>query len=405
MASTSRRGTGVRCATNRDDVPVATSGLSDTRRALLTALLSVPLSLLRSAALTTGIVLTLWSVTAGGDVGSDVSAASRLAVVVWLASFGVHVTALGGTWSILPLGLVAVSIWSCHRAARRGIRDLGYPGRQPVLVFLGAFCVGHIAVITGIAWWVSHEGVRISPAQAALASAIAVAAVSGYVTLRDARTAVVDISLSPTVTAAFSITRRTLFTLIAISSIALLTSTIVHWREATALTQEFGAGGAVTVGMWVVSLWLAPNVAIWGAGFLFGAPVAVHATQTISVFAGSATKLPPLPILAAFPQQPPPWAWAVLLVPVAVSAGFAFMASTEFIQSPGQLVGLVAGCAVVFGTLTMAVAYLASGGFGYPGWPRLGLDWRAAVYGAGLCALGTALGSWWASRNTAVVRT
>lgn len=395
----------MRSANNHDDVPVAITGLSDTRRALLTALLGVPLSLLRSAALTTGIVLTLWSVTAGGDVGSDVSAASRLAVVVWLASFGVHITALGGTWSILPLGLVAVSMWSCHRAARRGIRDLGYPGRQPVLVFLGAFSIGHIAVITGIAWWVSHEGVRIAPVQAALASSTAVLAVSTYVALRDSRTAVIDISLSPIMTAAFSVARRTLLTLVVVSSIALLTSAIIHWREATALTQEFGNGAAVTAGMWVVSLWLAPNAAIWGAGFLFGAPVAVHATQTISVFAGSATKLPPLPILAAFPQQPPAWAWAVLLVPVVVSAGFAFVTSTEITQRPSQVIGLAVVCAVLFGALMMALVYLASGGLGYSGWPRLGLDWRAAVYGAGLCALGTAVGSWWASRNTVATRT
>lgn len=384
---------------------MATTGLSDTRRALLTALLCLPLSLLRSAALTTGIVLTLWSVTAGGDVGSDVSSASRLAVVVWLASFGVHITALGGMWSLLPLGLVAVTVWSCHRAARRGVRDLGHPGRQPVLIFLGTFCIGHVAVISGITWWVSHEGVHASPRQAAIAVTIGVGIVSAYVALRDVRTSVVDVSLPPTVTAALLVARRTLLTLIAASSIALVTSMVFHWREATALTQEFGNGTAVTVGMWVVSLWLAPNIAIWGAGFLLGAPVAVHATQTISVFAGSATKMPPLPILAAFPQQPPPWAWVVLLVPVLVSAGFASIAAVTIIHKPIQALGFATVCAFAFGVLTSVCAYIASGALGYQGWPRLGLDWRAGAYGAGLCALGSALGAWWASRPAAAART
>ena len=143
-------------------------------RALLASVVCIPLSLLRSAALTMVLVLGLWAATAGGDVGSEVSSAARVATAVWLASYGVHVTAVGGTWTLLPLTLDALSAWSCHRAGRRGLRELGKLPRGAARAFFTVFWLGHVAVVSVVAWWLSHSGVTTSPWQAAVASAAGV---------------------------------------------------------------------------------------------------------------------------------------------------------------------------------------------------------------------------------------
>jgi hypothetical protein len=202
------------------------------------------------------------------------------------------------------------------------------------------------------------------------------------------------------------IARSTLASLLIVSTLALFVSTLVHWNESKSLTQQFGDGVAVTVGMWLVSIVLAPNVAVWGAGLLVGAPIAVHATQTISVLEGSATKLPPLPILAVFPQQPPGWAWILLLVPVVLTAFVSVMSVAGSADARPQtsivtqVMSLALMTAVAVAVMTCAISYIASGSLGYPGWPRLGLDWHAPVFAAGLSFVGCALGVWWASRKS-----
>lgn len=386
-------------------MPVPATGLSDARRALLASVVCVPLSLLRSAALTTVLVLGLWAATAGGDVGSDVSAAGRVVTAVWLASYGVHITALGGTWSLLPLTLAALSAWSCHRAGRRGLRELGKLPRAAALAFFAVFWIGHVAVIAVAAWWISHSGVAASPWQAALSSAVGVLLVCLWLAARDPRAALISVQVPEVLAAALVTARRSLGSLLIVCAAALAISVVAHWGEAAAMAQSYGSGAAVAVGLWVVSALIAPNVAVWGAGFLLGAPVAVHATQTVSVFAGAATKLPPLPLLAAFPQQPPPWAPALLLIPVVLAAGFAVAATPASVRGAGPLIAFALTTAGLAGVLTNAAAFLVSGSLGYQGWPHLGLDWRAAAMAAALTGAGGALGAWWASRRALAQRT
>ena len=381
------------------------TGLSDTRRALLASVVCVPLSLVRSAALTTVLVLGLWSATAGGDVGSDVSTAGRVATAVWLASYGVHITALGGTWSLLPMTLAALSAWSCHRAGRRGLRELGTLPRGAALAFFAVFWLGHVAVVSVAAWWMSHSGVTASPWQAAVACAVGVLLICLWLAARDPRAALITVQVPEVLAAALVTARRTLASLLLVCAAALAISVLAHWGEAAAMAQSYGSGAAVAVGLWVVSALIAPNAAVWGAGFLLGAPVAVHATQTVSVFAGQATKLPPLPLLAAFPQQPPAWAPALLLIPVVLAAGFALAATPASVRGVGPLITFGLSTAGIAGVLAAAAAFLSSGALAYQGWPHLGLDWRAAAMAAALTGAGGGLGAWWASRRAAAERT
>lgn len=367
------------------------------RNALITAAVCAPLSLIRSCSIVLALVFGLWATTASGAVGSDLDAASRVALAAWLAGLGTHIGFAGGTWSLLPLGITAVSLWSAHRAGRRGMRDLSPLDRGAVTWFLIAFVLLHTGGVTLIGWWLSHEGVRVGVGQCAAAAAVFSLSPAIALAVSPRTCGMFPVTLPLPLQKAWVITRRALVALAAIASVALVAALVVERSQVAAVTRDYGQGVAIAAGVTAVSLIMAPTVVGWFIALFAGAPI-LMAQSEVSVFGDTAAALPPLPVMAAVPTSLPAWSAAALLVPLAVYALTSSRTDTATPRERAVVTALVAVLTAAFGA---ALTLLCSGSIGYPQWSVLGPDWRAMLFLAAASAAGSALGLGQASRAAA----
>lgn len=380
---------------------VSGSGPSSVRNALITAAVCAPLSLLRSCSMVLALVFGLWATTASGAVASDLDSASRVAVAVWLSAFGVHLDFAGGTWTLLPIGMSALVLWSAHRAGRRGLRDLGATTAGPVVWFLAAFLLLHVAGIALLGWWLTHEGVPLDVGQCALAAGVcSLLIVVALACSRDGALAD-NLTVPPLLLDVWNIVRRALLMWVGVAMVGLVVALIAQREQVALVSAEFGRGPAVAVGVWVVSAIFAPTQLGWLLSLSAGGSVAVAGSQ-VSMFADSASPLPPLPVMAAMPTSLPSWSPAFLLLPVLV---FALASSRTSLGSTSQRVTATVVVGAAGAAIGTALVLLCGGSIGYPQWGHLGPTWSTVAAIAALAMAGCALGVWQASRSRTEART
>lgn len=385
---------------SRNDVTVANSNSTSVRNALITAALCAPLSLVRSCSMVLALIFGLWATTANGAVASDLDTASRVGLAVWLAGFGSHLDFAGGSWTLLPIGISAMALWSAHRAGRRGLRDLGVPRRLTVGWFLGAFLVLHTCGITLLGWWLAHEGVGIRVGQCAIAAAGFTVAVVTALAVSDSAGGVFSVRLPAVVVNAWAITRR-VFTVWLLAATAMLLGVLIIQRQQVAVVSaEYGRGAAVAIGVALVSLVLAPSVVGWLMSLSAGGAVS-FAESRVSAFGDTASALPPLPVMAAMPTSLPTWSLVLVLGLLAL---YALVASRTTLSTVGDRVGTAVVIALMSGALGAAIVFLCSGRIGYPQWSLLGPTWSTVAFIALCAGIGSGVGLWQASRSAAGAR-
>lgn len=377
---------------NRDSTSV--------RNALITAALCAPLSLVRSCSMVLALTFGLWATTANGAVASDLDAASRVGLAVWLAGFGSHLDFAGGSWTLLPIGISAMALWSAHRAGRRGLRDLGAPRRATVVWFLGAFLVLHTSGITLLGWWLAHEAVGINVGQCAIGAAVFSLIIVSALALSDSAGDVFTVRLPAVVVNAWAITRRVFIVWLLAATAVLISALIVQRQQVAVVSAEYGRGAAVAIGIALISLVFAPSVVGWLMSLSAGGAV-MFADSRVSVFGDTTSALPPLPVMAAMPTSLPTWSLVLVLVPLGLCA---LVASRTRLTTVGEQVGTAVFVALISGGLSAAVVFLSSGQIGYPQWAHLGPTWSTAAFTAALAGIGSGLGLWQASRSAAGTR-
>jgi hypothetical protein len=212
-----------------------------------------------------------------------------------------------------------------------------------------------------------------------------------------------SLTLPASVQSAWAIVRRSVIALIGIASVCFIAAFFAARSQVALVSHSYGQGTSVSVGLAAVSAVLVPTFVMWFCEVIVGAPIDVHASATLSLFGGEATKLPPLPVMAAIPTHLPAWAPVLVLVPLLIFMLFAYQQPRQ--ESHGGVVAAALLTAVVATVMMLAIAYALRGGLPYPVWANLGADWRAAIIVGGEALIGAGAGMWWASRPAPTVTT
>ncbi|AHI22275.1 cell division protein PerM [Corynebacterium vitaeruminis] len=142
------------------------------------------------------------------------------------------------------------------------------------------------------------------------------------------------------------------------AGVVYLVALVVHYSELGTVYGEYGsAAGKIAVTL--VSLLYLPNVVVSTAALTFGSEVALG-QGSVSLFGANLVPLPPLPALAAVPQNAHAWAMVVLVVPtLGVLASIVRNVPTVKVAAVGGL----------FASLyTLIIVFLSAGTLGVYGY-------------------------------------
>jgi hypothetical protein len=260
------------------------------------------------AALTAVLPLTalvaLAVVLAHGPLTTTVTA--RFSLAGWLLSLGVPLQTAFGSLSLAPLALGWFACWRIMRAGVHTTRALGAQGsRDPRRALLvGALFGLAYAFLTGLAgWFIDSDAIGVAPRRAALHGFIAgfVFATLGAVRATDA----IRVLARGVPRVVRDATRTgSVAALLMIAAGGATTGLAVALRAGDAsssLTAYPGMAGHA--GATLVSLALAPNMAIWGAAYLLGPGITFGPDTLIRASGVAVGKLPVLPAFVAMPDD------------------------------------------------------------------------------------------------------
>ncbi|MDK8511642.1 DUF6350 family protein, partial [Corynebacterium bovis] len=140
------------------------------------------------------------------------------------------------------------------------------------------------------------------------------------------------------------------------------------------------AGAVGATGLTVLSLLYLPTLVIGAVAVLMGGEF--HIGQGVTTLFGvTNVNLPPLPVLAAVPNEDVPLgpAWLAVTAAVAIAVVYRFIRGREFLEAP---VATAVGAGVVSGVVALVVSWLAGGQLGVYGHTGA-LVWMAGAEAAG----------------------
>jgi len=317
-------------------------------------------------------VLMLISWVAAGTTGGPLDALA-IGAYGWLLGHGVPLTVdLGpdgvGALSLHPLGLLLIVLVVLYRAGSRAARASWTRSLRDVAILVALTCVAYGLLVCGVAALTLGGPARpdlvvaagaglLVPAIGAGAGVVRVSGVAGELRARlplDVRVAL-DAGLGA------------MLVLGAGGALVLTVSLLVHFPRVVGLTGVLEPDLTGWPLLLLLNLLLLPNAALYALAVATGPGFALGTGTSVSLAGTSVGAVPAVSLLGAVPDgvAAPPYAYAVLLVPLAagVTAGF-----LSFARAPGrgaERAALRAGCAgLMAGVGTGAFAWLAGGALG-----------------------------------------
>ena len=179
--------------------------------------------------------------------------------------------------------------------------------------------------------------------------------------------------------------QRFVLAMIGSAVVVTVASGIVHWRAFIDVLRAVAGDVTSIVQFLIACLVFLPTFVLWVVAVLLGPGFAFGTDTVIGLSGISIGALPPIPLLALIPTEPPAWSWALLLVPFAAAVWATRPVPREengmlHLRSVGELLllGLASGA---------AISLLANGALG-PG--RLAVTgsiwWQVALSSAGWLA-------------------
>lgn len=335
---------------------------------LAAALWAAAIGLLLAA----GPMLILWL----SDLESGWVQPLRHAGLLWLVAQGAPVSIAGVTLTLLPWGLVIVPLallsvggaWAARRTSA------ATPSAVLLVVLPGAVLYTVLSAVIDVI--VSEPVARVDLLQAVISGLVVALLGLGWGALRGS-----GLLASGVVPGVVTVTLRAGFLAVAfivgMGAVAATVSLLVSIDDAVTMARALGAGLGGGVGLFMLGVAYVPVISVWGATYLLGAGVALGPTASVSPFvpAGAPAALPPFPLLAALPQQAPPFAWALPLVGV-IAGLLAGALIGRRLRHEQRLVRLAvaAGAAAIAGAGMAALAWLSSGSLGTDALAGLGPD-------------------------------
>ncbi|MEO6821035.1 MAG: DUF6350 family protein [Candidatus Nanopelagicales bacterium] len=338
------------------------------------------------------VVVAVIGWTVGGHGDATFGGALRSGALAFVAAHMAPVSLPGATFSLLPLGLLALPTMLTYRAGRWAARaaDCLTLGDVGLLTVTAAGTYAVLALI------VSTLGV-VGPAQVTAAAAVVTAGLVstagiGLGALSSSQLWPALLEQVPTpVLRGFRAGAVVLTTLGVAAGATVALALAMHLSSVVALTEQIAPGAAASAVLSLLCLVYLPTMFVWALAYLVGTGVLLGGAM-ITPFGGGGGLAPAFPLLAAVPDQPSPLAPLLLLVPVlaGVLGGLVVLRSSR--RGDGRLPVLeTLTAAVLTGLATAALGLLGSGSLGDGRLAHVGpTAWAMGLAVTGLVLLGLA---------------
>lgn len=316
--------------------------------------------------------------------GATIGVIAVIAVIVGIgAGFSIIPATIGSLWMVFNLApvtiggaelgfsplLPAMILVAVH--SRRATATLGNSISVRGLRVFATLSLLIPALLTCIAWlmiWDASGVYDVSPPNllTALVATVLVNGASVVIGMRPRvwRALLLRRQLSTWPVEAFRLAGRFLGWMTIAGAVAALISLLTNlnaFESAYAITSDTLG----VIGLSLVALAYLPNIALGGAAVLLGGEFHIG-NGAVSLFTADNVNLPPVPILAAIPNQTIPYGGFLLLVPAVVSVAtvYGFVRKRGYIEAPA-LLAIGSGAAAAF--IGFCAAWLSGGELGVYG--------------------------------------
>ncbi|HCT81408.1 MAG TPA: hypothetical protein DGG94_18840 [Micromonosporaceae bacterium] len=335
-----------------------------------------------------------------------------VALAGWLLAHGVPFKAAIGQIGLAPLSIGLLAIWRLSRAGVQTTRGIGARGTGSVLK--ACYVAGAIGLVYGIigftvAFVINKPGLVVTPWRGGVhllvvgfAAALlgSLRTTGGVRTIAGAMPQLVRDGIRTGVVAA----------LMVLGAGAGLTGLAVALSggEAVQLFRAFPSGVAGQIGVTVVCLAFAPNLATWSAAYLLGPGFVIGSGTVVRAGGVVVGEMPPLPVFAGVPNGALPGPmWLLLALPLILGLAAGLLLVRRRLRArrgrngdillptprwwrmlgSALLAGPVAGLAI--GAMTLAASGRLDGGKPFP----VGaVAWQTALAATVAVSLGAVLG-------------
>lgn len=246
--------------------------------------------------------------------------------VGWVVAHAVPFSVGSTTYSLLPLGLLAIPAVLLYHSGRWVARSARIADRNNALIAIGLSSFVYGVVVAAVAAFASFGEVSVLPARAGVtAFAVSVLALGAGV-LRDSGVGAALLAAAPTVVRrgvhAFVVM---LAGLIALAAVLVIIALATSWADALEITRVLAPGLVGGLILLVLQIAYLPVLGVWAIAYAAGPGFAIGPSVVLSPYTqvAAVTQLPPIPMLAALPDVTSPVLWfaPVLLLVVGGVAG------------------------------------------------------------------------------------
>jgi len=301
--------------------------------------------------------------------GGSILGPARLSAVGWLLGHGADVAAGGIVVAVTPLGLTALQVVCCWYAAGWAGRRARVDSLAQIAVVLAALVLAYSAVGVGLTVLGSTSGARIGlwSSLPGLVGLSLLAGAGGLLRVAGHGRLIHDVFPFPS-RAVFAGVGAGAAVLLAGGAGAVGIAIALDRAGFAALTEGLAPDWSAGLGLFVLSLLLLPNAALYAVAVLVGPGFAIGSGTTVSVFGVTLGVVPGLPLLAALPNRPavPLAALLGLLIPVLCGVVVGAVVARRLAE---QTRPLLASSWAAAAALTLAIAlgaaqWLAGGSLG-----------------------------------------
>ncbi|WP_084556851.1 cell division protein PerM [Hamadaea tsunoensis] len=396
-----------RAAVRASAAPVA-PGANTRRRRLLRGMAAATVNALLAALTAIAPVAALTAlalITAGQHL--SIAGSLRFGLAGWLLSLGVPLETEYGQLTLAPLALGTLAAWRIMRAGVHTTRALGARGsRSPRRALRVGAAVGlGYAFLAGLAGWLADgDLVGVAPLRAALHGLVLGTLFAVLGALRETGAIQVVAQRVPRVVRDATRTGA-VGAMLVIAAGGATTGLVVALRggEASSVLAAYHTGVAGQAGVTLVSLAVAPNVAVWASAYLLGPGFSLGADSIVRASGVAAGPLPALPLVVAMPgAQLHGVAYVLLGLPLLAGITAGWLLTRRRLRPRDGVVPVVRWGHLLTGSLMagpiagvlLGLAALASGGTLTSTMGHLGPEVLPVVAaGSGVIALGCLLGA------------
>ena len=302
----------------------------------------------------------------------------RASASIWLLANGGALDWQGATLSLPPLLLTLVLLLFMRRAggwlADAVDAEDAASAKQSFAFAVAAVCSAQVLVAASV----QNDSLRVSIGRSVLGAAIVSAIGFGWGLGR-----VLGIELPEAWHIHRVSVQRYVVALTGAAGVLVLVSGIVHWRAFADVLHAVAGDVTSTVQLLLACIVYLPTLAMWTVAALLGPGFAFGTGTHVALSGVDIGALPPIPLLALIPNNPPAWSQVLFALPIAAAVWATRPVPREEngMLHPRSVVELV-GLVVLAGG---ALGLLGSGGLG-PG--------RLTQIGPSLWQVALAAGGW-----------